>query len=97
MSKSKRYIPLTPNQVQIYRRERAINETKRTENTNNALIAIRRRNLIVIEANPQLKAKLSRFNTYIKAKKHEDILKVINYLISDLYARTQEVEQEELY
>ncbi len=96
MSKSKRYIPLTPNQVQLYRRERAIGETKRTENTNNALIALRRRNLRVLEANPQLKAKLFRFNTYIKAKKHEEILKVVNYLISDLYERTREDSQEVL-
>ena len=85
MSKTTRYIPLSPQELQTYRRTKAIEETKRTEKTNDTLIALRRRNLNVINNNPLLKATLHKYNIYIQAKKHQDILKVFNFLLSDLY------------
>lgn len=92
MSTNKRYIPLTSREIQLYRREKAIQETKREEKTNNALIALRKKNLAVINAFPNLKAKIERFNYYVKNKKIEDIAKVIHYLVSDLYEQTQETK-----
>lgn len=89
MSTNKKYIPLTPKEIQLYRREKAIQETKREDKTNNALIALWKKNLAVINAYPTLKAKVERFNHYIKNKKIEDIAKVIHYLVSDLYEQTQ--------
>jgi hypothetical protein len=54
------------------------------------LISLRKKNLAVINANPTLKAKIERFNVYVKKKKIDDIVKVIHYLLSDLYQETQE-------
>lgn len=84
MSKTTRYIPLQPKEIQLYRRQKAIEESSRTDRTNNALIALRRSNLNVINSNPSLKASITRFNHYVRIKKHEDIVKVISYLMSDL-------------
>ncbi len=90
MATNKRYIPLNSKEIQIYRHQKAIQETKREEKTNNALISLRKKNLAVINANPTLKAKIERFNLYVKKKKIDDIVKVIHYLLSDLYQETQE-------
>lgn len=85
MSKTTRYYPLNPKELQLYKRSKAIEETSRTDKTNDTLIALRRRNLNVINSNPPLKQKIERFNSYIKSRKQEEILKVINFLMSDLY------------
>jgi len=90
LATNKRYIPLNAKDIQLYRQQKAIQETKREEKTNNALISLRKRNLAIINANPTLKAKIERFNTYVKRKKIDDIVKVIHYLLSDLYQKTQE-------
>lgn len=92
MSINKKYIPLSPTEIQLYKRQKAIQETKREEKTNNTLIALRKKNLSVINAYPTLKAKVERFNNYIKNKKIEEIAKVIHYLVSDLYEQTQETK-----
>lgn len=89
MATNKKYIPLSQKEIQLYKREKAIQETKREEKTNNALIALRKKNLAVINAYPTLKAKIEKFNTYLKKKKIEDIAKVIHYLVSDLYQDLQ--------
>ncbi len=80
MSK-KRYIPLTPKEIQLYRRERAIEESQRDDRTNNTLIALRRKNLSIINHNPQFKEKLVRFNSYVKRKEVSELVKVIQYMI----------------
>ncbi len=84
MSKTTRYIPLNPKDIQLYRRQKAIEESTRTDRTNNALIALRRTNLNVVNSNPNLRASIAKLNHYIKLKKIEDVVKVINYLMSDL-------------
>ena len=83
MSKTK-YIPLNPSELQLYKREKAIAETHREDTTNLSLIALRKQNLYILNHNPEFKAKIVKFNDYVKKKKIADMVKVINYLMSDL-------------
>lgn len=82
MSKT-RYIPLSPKEIMLYKREKLIEESHREDKTNRSLIALRKTNLSLSRANPELAEKVKIFNIRIKSRPISDVVKVINYLMSD--------------
>ncbi len=69
----------TPREVQIYKKERALAESKRVDVTNAILIASRNRNLAQFRTNPKMEKTLDRLNDTVKSKPIENTIKVINY------------------
>lgn len=84
MSKTVRYIPRSPQEIQLYKVKKIQEERQREDKTNQSLIALRRKNLNVLANHPTLAASIKRFNGYINRQKHENIMKVINYLLSEI-------------
>ncbi len=83
MAKSVKYYQYTPKEIELYKKEKALRESKRVEGTNRALIALRKQNLMFTRADDKLRRKIEHFNKVIKSKPLPVVLKVVNYWMSD--------------
>ena len=79
-----RYIPVNKNEIQLFRRNRAIKERSRQEITDKSLIALRRVHLALQKNDAAFTEAASEFSGFVKQQKHMQIMEVINYYIADI-------------
>lgn len=84
MAKQKQYKILSKNELAVYKKNKAIKETRRNSFTNAILKAFSVVKQDKIRESERLGIKIKYFNQYNQKKKKEDILKVVNYWLSDL-------------
>jgi len=73
----------TDREIALYKKEKALSETKRIDLTNACLVAFRRNNLYALKNNPQLRQKFINLNQTVREKPIEQILKVFNFWIEE--------------
>jgi len=79
-----RYIPVNKNEIQLFRRNKAIKERNRKEITDNTLIALRRVNLLQQKNSHSFLQTATVFTNFIRQQKHKQIINVINYYLADI-------------
>jgi hypothetical protein len=79
-----KYIPANRKEIQLFRRNRAIKESSRTQITDNALIALRRVHLKKNNNSEDFEIASLRFNDFLNKLNHKKIQDVINYYIADI-------------
>lgn len=79
-----KYIPANKNEVQLFRRNRAIKERKRQEITDKTLIELRRFHLTQQKKTGTLEPIAFELNNYIKKQSNKRIIEVINYFLADI-------------
>jgi len=79
-----RYIPVNKNEIQLFRRNKAIKERNRKEITDNSLIALRRENLSQQKINKNFVKTASDLTSFIKQQEHKQVLNVVNYFLADI-------------
>lgn len=83
MSKTVKYYDYTPHEIELYKKDKALRESRREQDTNSALIALRRKNLMFTRADEKLKRKIEHFNKVARSKPLPTIMKVVNYWLSE--------------
>lgn len=83
MAKKITYKPYSKSEIELYKKQKKQLEDNRDQITNNSLIALRKKHLNTIKPEESLERKIRHFNKYIKSKKIDDIVKVVNYLLSN--------------
>ncbi len=84
MTKQKQFKILSKNELAIYKKNKALKESRRESFTNAILRAFSKIKEDKINNSERLAVKVKYFNQYNKKKKKDDILKVVNYWMSDL-------------
>ena len=79
-----RYIPINRNEIQLFRRNKAIKERNRKEITDNTLIALRRVNLLQQKKVHSFPKTATVFTDFVRQQKHKQIINVINYYLTDI-------------
>jgi hypothetical protein len=84
MAKQKQYKILSKNELAIYKKNLAIKESRRESFTNAILRAFSVIRENKISNSQRLAVKVKYLNQYSRKKKKDDIMKVVNYWMSDL-------------
>ncbi|MGI6369904.1 MAG: hypothetical protein GX372_08525 [Ignavibacteria bacterium] len=79
-----RYIPQNRREIQLYRRERIIKEKNRDEITRNTLVELRKVNLHHRKVKQDFDELARAFTIYIKKQKHNKVVDVFNYFLSEI-------------
>jgi len=75
----KRAYRFTPREIALYRKEKALAESKRVEITNAILGKSKIKSSAITKLDPRLEVQVIRLNKTIRSKPIETTLKVINY------------------
>jgi TRAP-type mannitol/chloroaromatic compound transport system substrate-binding protein len=79
-----KYIPVNKNEIQLFKRNRAIKERNRQEITDNSLIALRKVHLSQKKENESFAETASNFTGFVKQQQHKEVINVINYFLEDI-------------